>query len=216
MKTRTFMISMLGWVGLLVPAYATTSFYNGTAGNAQFSTDTVGYIFQTIDFTTGMLGSLPYTDALTGVTFADQNGDSSQLAITTSCANGCSATGGLRVNSGFFLTIVVPANFTAFSFDLVTLNSGAAVTVSSTNPSSNQGFNTNSNPNFIFFGVTSDVQVLGFQISGAPNTIEIDNFMVGEATPEGRSGLLLGTGLVLLGWLKRGMRLRTVGRSARS
>jgi hypothetical protein len=209
------MISVLG-LAATIPVSATTSFYNGTAGNTQFNSATVGEVFQTINFSGDSVGASPITDALTGVQFSDINGQSSDLRIVNSCGNDCTTNGGIQVTSGFTLNILVPANYAAFSFDIVTVSTGASVNVSSSTPSSFTGFNTNASPNFIFFGVTTDVQVQGFELTGANNVIEIDNFTVGaaaSATPEVRSMFLFGSGLLVIGLLKRRMHAPPAARS---
>jgi hypothetical protein len=122
----------------------------------------------------------------------------------------------LKLSSGFAMELQVPATYSAYWFDIVTVNSGGTVNESSSSPSSFNSFPTNGSVGTpIFFGIVTDTAVSGLQLgAGTSGGVEIDNFNVGAAsggggggggseTPEATTMLTIGTGLILLHALRR-------------
>jgi hypothetical protein len=196
MVCRTIFVPVLG-LALAGMACATTTFYTS---QSLFNTATAGMTFTTIsDLASSELSSgAPLTDPSTGVVFSDQTGNSGDLSVIN--------TGELKVSSGFSLGIEVPSTYTAYWFDIVTVNSGGTVNESSSSPSSSDSFTTAGTP--VFFGIVTDTAVTGLQLAGSSG-IEIDNFNVAssgssDSAPEGATMMMIGGGLILL----RALRVR--------
>jgi hypothetical protein len=193
MSLRRFAIPILG-LAVAGIASATTTFYTNQSA---FNAGTAGLSFQTANFAGDTFGLGGVIDTPTGFTFQDQNGGSSELT----CPNSCSDAGALKVTSGFQLNILQPPGATAFWFDILTVNNGASVNVSSSSPSSFTPFTTTGAAGTpFFFGVVTDTSIAGLQITGSPGNVEFDNFnnAGSTATPEAGTITLMGGGLTLL------------------
>jgi hypothetical protein len=228
MKARTFMISMLGWAGMLIPAHATISYYNGITGNTQFNTSvTLAGLTQSASETFGgalgsfTAGNTEYDDTATGIKFFDFRSDG--ITPDTFLLSGTTLEQHI---GGDLLEIILPVNVFAFGANLAFVGASFANVCIEAGVTSFDGNCSAPNQNPLWFsgtefvGVTSDTAFNTMWIgpmSGFP-LLEIANFSddIGASTPEGQSLILVGTGLVGVGLLKRRMRSPSVERSAQS
>jgi hypothetical protein len=194
MSYRKLFVPVLG-LALAGMAGATTTFYTS---QSLFNAATTGMTFQTISDLTASLtsNSAPLTDPSTGVMFTDQSdATSANLSVIDPST--------LKLTSGFSMNLDVPATYTAYWFDIETVNGGGTVTVSSSSPSSNTPFTTPSPAGTLtFFGIVTDTAVSGLQLAGSGG-IEITNFNVAgaaaeSASPEGSTLMMIGGGLIAL------------------
>lgn len=191
---------------MLVPGLASNSFYtNGT--QPTFNSLVSGLTETPIDFLTLTPVSNGLEDIATGVIFQDQNGLSSGIQVISSCTSACTDGGMQTITANnFFIDVVVPATYTAISFNVLynaAHGTGDSLSIAATGFSS-QPVTTTTAPQFI--GAVTASGISGLAIGGASQqTFEIDDFAVYSetATPEGSTLLLLGAGLILIGLVRR-------------
>jgi hypothetical protein len=223
MFTRDVLISIVALAGLAAPAHATITYTycdsgcNDNTGTKSYTDwrsapGATGLAFSSpITFLSGGLnGSGVYTDAGTGTVFTAYNGsnvDTGVAVLGTALAQGNNGS-----STGF--EIKFPANTYAFAAII-----GACGSAACNNPifalyTVGQGNHTSFGTNYSltvptggpaqFFGIVSDTPLdyLFISSAGSYPKIGIDSFEVGQ-TPEISTFLLIGSGLVLMRFLRR-------------
>ena len=206
MTFRRMSLFILGLAGMAGPGVASNSFYTN-ATQPSFNSLVTGLTETPIDFLTLTTVANGLEDLGTGVIFQDQSSGSAGIQAISSCTTSC-PDGGMQTlpPSNFSLNIIVPATYTAISFEVLynaAHGTGNSVTVSATGFSS-QGVTTATSPQFI--GAVTLSGISGLSLGGLPQTFEIDDFNVysqGSSTPEGSTLFLLGAGLILIGLVRR-------------
>lgn len=221
MKHRVLLISMLGLAGLMEPARATMSFYLGAGASGNYDSAVLlaglspngPYSFSGVNLETNVATNDEYADPVSGVNFfafANSGGNpGAASSFTVSSAH-------LIASNQAFIEIALPANVFAFGFN-ITVPSGFGIFCGSVgSPNCDNQFVVTSSSDTEFFGVVSSTAISTVWISANSGIPDLVNFedATGTTTPEVRTALLLGAGLVVLGFLKRGMRQRGVVRSA--
>ena len=211
MTFRKCLIFILGFAGAVVPGRASLSFYTNSSQSA-FNSAISGVTPTTIDLLTLTTTSGGLLDTATGLTFQDQNGAASELSVLSSCTSTCTD-GGLKTISGFEINIVVPATYTAISFQILNSGSpGASISVNATRFTSYSGLTASSST---FIGAVDASGISGLYITGNSGSFEIDNVTAysqttGGAVAERSTFFLFGGGLILLGLLGRFQRASTL------
>jgi hypothetical protein len=217
MLTRDILISLLALAGLAVPAHATVSYCNSGCSNSNsgmtFSTfDAVAATFgnansSPITFVSGGLnGSGIYTDSgtLTGFTGYNNNVQDALQIISTSLGQSVNgANTGIQIN--------LPANTYAFAMMISTVSGFGS-------PWVEIGDRTLTNSNFSivvpadgtpqFFGIISSTPLNSLFLGNLGNfdgKVDIKSFEVGgpAPTPEISTFLLIGSGLIMMRFLRR-------------
>jgi hypothetical protein len=216
MKIRNLIVPILG---LGIPALANTSYFTGTGANTAYNNAVVAaslspngpYTFSGANI---INSNTEYADP-TGVDFfAFQNNNSASPG--SALTFGISGTTLTTLSGTGSIEITLPANIFAVGF---TLTSNGLSQLCGNVDSTDSGC---SNPALIanssdteFIGIVSTTAIstiwIGRNVGGPPYIVNFSD-ATGSTTPEGRSLLLLGSGLVLIGLLKR--RQRGAGRSA--
>jgi len=216
---------MLGLAAMVIPARATLSYYNGTSGNTQYNSAVVTAgltpsLLETFGLGTGSFtaGNTEYDDNATGIKFfgflSDGVTADDFLLFGTELE---------QHHGGDLLKIVLPANVFAFGADLGFTSASfgdICFSVGTFNPgcSGNQNAIWTSGNEFI--GVTSDTAFTVVWVGPIvfnPILLLADfEDATGAAAPETKTVLTLGTGLVLLGLIKRGIRRRAAALSGQS
>jgi len=207
----TLILALAVWVA---PAYATIQFSYCTTGCSstggsypawQTAPGSAGLVFSMspLTFAAGGLNSGVFTDT-SGTVFTGYNGASTNpLTVTgTSLANTIGGTG-----TGIDITL--PANTYAIAF-MISVVSGFGSPVVELNDRILNNANyqiiipNSSSPQF--FGILSNVPLSSLFVgnNGAGGAVQFNSFELGQAspTPEGSSLLLIGSGLVLFGFLR--------------
>ncbi|MGH9207864.1 MAG: hypothetical protein ACRD1G_15125, partial [Acidimicrobiales bacterium] len=112
-----------------------------------------------------------------------------------------------------YITVTLPANTTAVGFDVMTDPAAQGVTVTlGGGLGTFSGIVTQNNPTEQFWGVTTSTAIASLQVQdpAAGSSIILDNFQYGQSTAldappvaEAMTSILLGSGLLMLGGLKR-------------
>jgi hypothetical protein len=225
MFTRDILISILALAGLAAQARAAITYTycdascsdnSGTKGYTDWRSapGATGLAFSSpITFVSGGLSGGIYTDAGTGAVITAYNGsniDSLAAVFGTALAQGNNGS-----NTGF--EIKLPANTYAFSaiigacgtsvcnnpiFALYAVGQGDHTSYATT-----YGLTVPTGGSAQFFGIVSDTPLsyLFISSSGSYPKIGIDSFEIGQAapTPEISTFLLIGSGLVLMRFLRR-------------
>ena len=227
MTTRDVLMSIVALAGFAIPARATITYTYCTSScsdNTGTKTYTdwrlapgaTGLAFSNpITFiSSGLSGSGIYTDALTGTVFTGYSGSNvdGQVAILSGSVL---AQGNNGVNTGF--EIKLPPNTYAFAAIIGSCGGGICTNTSFGLYAVGQGDHTSYATSYgitvpgggpaQFFGIVSDTPLSYLFISSANNypKIGINSFEVGEAspTPEVSTFLLIGSGLVVMRFLRR-------------
>lgn len=226
MFTRDILISIAALAGLAAPVRATITYTycdSGCIDNTGTKSYTdwrsapgaTGLAFSSLTtFVSGGLnGSGVYTDAGTGTVFTGYSGsnvDGQVAVLGTALAQGNNGS-----NTGF--EIKLPANTYAFAAIIGSCSSGlcnnAGFAIYAVGQGDHTSFGTNCGLTVPgggpaqFFGIVSDTPLSYLFISSSVNypKIGIDSFEVGQAapTPEVSTFLLIGSGLVLMRFLRR-------------
>jgi hypothetical protein len=204
-----------------VPATATLTTYcvpgpycsGGSNSNAssEFSTATSSDTFSDINVTQGSLGD-SYTDS-SGLIFSDSLG-----LLGTSNPSGWptgTAIAGSSGSNGTTLTVTLPSSVDAIEF-YVGMQDFSNFTISVTDNSGgtfSSGWFAQTNVSVPqFFGVTTDSYFTSFTITSqaSPDKITLDDIMIGSSgasdpspAPEATTLLLVGTGMFLMGYIRR-------------
>ena len=229
---------MLGLAGMIVPARASMSFYNGTSTNSQFNSDALGAAISlnALEFfsAAGFTGSpMVFTDS-NGIEFLGFSLSGSGASATNGAQNDVTSSGTAlqQTSAGGMVEITnLPANTFAFGFNIVApvgsiLGFCMGVNHASFNASGfcDDTFGLTSNSDVEFIGVISTVPVTSLWIGpGAGNFFDSEKFNLnsfqfgteGAAAPEPGPLALLGGGLVAIGLLKRGLPKQVAGSFAR-
>jgi len=211
----TFLVPLLA--ALAAPTYASIAYTScssgctttsGTYSSWQSATGSAGLTFSTSPntFTAGNLSSGVYLDP-TGIVFTGYSGVSS---IDT----GMAVSGGSLLQSisgaGTGIQLDLPANTYAFAAEITAFN-GALSTYAGpgTHGAPNTNFNVYipSGGTVEFFAIISDTPIASIFIGplGSGGRLQLNDFEIGQEspTPELSSVSLIGSGLVLLGFLRR-------------
>ena len=221
MSTRDVLISIVALAGLAAPAHATIAYCNSGCGASNSNSGMTFSAFDAVAATFGNTNSAPitfvggldvngaYHDA-TLTTFVGYNNnvqDSLQI-ITASLAQTASGT-----NTG--IQITMPANTYTFAMFVTTVSGGGGPYVEVgdrilSNANYSLGVPTDGTPQF--FGLISSTPISSLFLGNLSNfdgKVKINSFEVGgpapvdTATPEVSTFLLIGSGLVLMRFLRR-------------
>lgn len=217
MTTRLFAILILALAAWVTPASAAIQYSycsSGCSDNTGTGTYAVwqsapgsaglSFFMSPLTFAPGGLGSGVFTDT-SGTVFTGYNGASTNaLTVTgTSLAQTVSGTG-----TG--IDISLPADTYAIAFSITTvLGFGSPMVELNDRILNNANYQilipNSSSPQF--FGILSNVPLTSLFVGnqGAGGAVQFNSFELGQAspTPEGSSLLLMGSGLLLLGFLRR-------------
>ncbi len=226
MKTRLFLFSMLGLAA--IPARATMNYYNGTSGNTQYSNlITMDNLVASSLETIGTNGSLvnsnhEYDDTTTGIKIYSYQSNGTTLDTFS-----ISLPPLTTHNGGDLIKIVLPANVFAFEVSISFTNApGADVCfeAASTFSSSCSGNQTASlaSGTPTFFGVVSDTAITTIWIGESNQDSFTPEYQIkntfsdatGAPTPEGRTLLMFGSGLMTIGMIRFRGRRRPAGLSS--
>src|SRR5579863_571909 len=222
MTTRGVLMSIVALAGLAVPAHATIAFVycndtthctsNSGMTFSSFGTTAGGLgdtMSSAITFVSGGLSGTPaiYVDAGTGTSFAGYSNATTQNSlqiIGTSLAQTINGS-----NSGIQVTL--PANTYAFAMFVSTVSGfGSPYVELGDRIVSNSNYNLviPSSSTSVFFGIVSNTPLSSLfigNLGGSDGAVEIQSFETGgpAATPEVSTFLLIGTGLVLMRFLRR-------------
>ena len=222
MTTRDVLMSIVALAGFAVPAHATIAFVY--CNDTSHCTSNSGMTFSTFGTAAGGLGdtmSSPitfvsaglsgtpaiYVDASTGTIFAGYSNATTQNSVqifgSTSLAQTING-----ANSGIQVTL--PANTYAFAMFVSTVSSfgNPLVELGDRNVSnSNYGLAIPNNSTSVFFGIISSTPLSSLFIGNLGNDgpVEINSFETGgpAPTPEVSTFLSIGTGLVVMRFLRR-------------
>jgi hypothetical protein len=206
MFTRKYLVAALILGGCSVPAFATLTTYSSMA---TFQSATATDTFSNIAFAQGNLGT---STTVGDVTFSTSGTSLNGALNFTGWPTGTtepSLVSGAGINT---LTITLPSDVTAIDFydgphdfSLFTI----AITDSDGGTYSNGAlFQTGSIANPLFFGVTTTGSFTSFTITtqASVDTMTLDDVQTGEGqsqTPEVETLLLVGTGLLGMGYFRR-------------
>jgi hypothetical protein len=206
--------------GLAVPAHATISYCNTGCSSSNtgvtfssFGTAASGLgdtMSSAITFVSGGLSGSPaiYGDAGTGTTFAGYSNATTQNSLQILGTSLAQTING--ANSGIQVTL--PANTYAFAMFVSTVSSFGSpfVELGDRNVSnSNYSLVIANSSTSVFFGIISDTPLSSLFIGNLGNdgAVKINSFETGgpadTATPEVSTFLLIGSGLVLMRFLRR-------------
>jgi hypothetical protein len=229
--TRDVLISIVTLVGLAAPAHATLTYcnsgcttFNNNSGMTYttFGATAVGLgdaMSSPITFVSGGLdGSGVYTDAGTGTVFTGFNGTTAEALILSGTSLAQTGTNGNGGNTnGRSIQIVLPANTYAFAM-FVSSTSGFAgpwvELVSSpsdfNNSNGNYNMSISSSSDSQFFGIISNTAISSIfigDLQASQSPVRIQSFEEGgpadASTPEVSTFLSIGSGLILMRFLRR-------------
>lgn len=213
----TFLVLLLAT--LAAPTYATIvytscssgcSATNGTYSSWQSAPGSSGLSFSTLPntFAPGNLSGGVYTDP-TGTVFTGYNGVNIDTLMSISGSSLLQSVGG----TGDGIEIILPANTYAIAFSITTLvGFGSPMVELGDHNLSNSNYqivipSPGGASNTQFFAITSTTPLTELFIGslGSGGRLQINNFELGEEspTPELSSVSLMGSGLLLLGLLRR-------------
>jgi hypothetical protein len=221
MRIRIFAISMLGMAGLVVPAHASLTFFNGTLpATSQISSynalaDPLIYQMQGMfTFLSADVSGSPavYNDPNTGAEFFGFKLSGSNSGAATSLAVSSAALVQATAGQGGIIEVTnLPAETFAFAADITTTTASGGFCIevnhSSYNTSSNcdDVFAVSSPSNTQFIGVVSTVPITSIWFGpDSPSSVatEVVKFEIGDV-PEVSTFALIGSGLIFLGALRR-------------
>jgi len=219
MFTRDVLISVVAPAGLAAPAHATITYCNSGCSNSNtgvtftsFGTTAAGLgdtMTSPITFVSGGLSGTPaiYVDAGTGASFAGYSNATTQNSLQiVGTSLGQTANG---TNSG--IQVTMPANTYAFAMMISTVSGFGSpwVEIGDRNLSnSNYSIAVPADGTPQFFCIISSTPISSLFLGNLGNfdgKVEIQSFETGgpAPTPEVSTFLLIGTGLVLMRFLRR-------------
>jgi hypothetical protein len=220
MTTRDVLMSIVALAGLAIPAQATITYSSCNSGCSNINTGVTFTTFGTtatglgdtmssaITFVSGGLSGTPaiYVDAGTGTTFAGYSNATTQNSLQILGTSLAQTING--ANSGIQVTL--PANTYAFAVFVSTVSSFGSPFVELGDrivSNSNYSLVIPNNSTSVFFGIISDTPISNLFIGNLGNdgAVKIQSFEIGgpAPTPEVSTFLLIGTGLVLMRFLRR-------------
>jgi hypothetical protein len=229
MTTRDVLISIVALAGLAAPAHASITYSSCNSGCSNSNTGVTFTTFGTtasgfgdtmsspITFVSGGLSGTPaiYVDGGTLTEFDGFNGTTPNAVTVTGTTLAQTSGSGPGATS---IQVKLPANTYAFAAFISVVSGGAGPYVELVNSASN--FNSG-NANYslstsagtgTFFGVVSDTPIsslfIGNVFSNSGAAVVIQSFETGgpaapASTPEVSTFLLIGSGLVLMRFLRR-------------
>lgn len=195
-----------------IPAFATLQTYTSLTS---FDTATGGDTFTNIAFAQGNLGTSTTVD---GVVFSTSGASLTGEASPSGWPTGPTEPALASSEGGNTLTITLPAGAGAVDFYFGPLDyTGLQLTIAD-NAGGNFTTDALTQPNMttpVFFGVTTTGNFTSFTIQSFsnPDMTTLDNLQFGQSdmsqTPEVATFLLVGTGLLLMGYFRRRRLART-------
>lgn len=223
MFTRDVLISIMALAGLATPARATITYCNSGCSNSNsgvtfttFGTAAGGLgdtMSSPITFVSGGLSGSPaiYVDGGTGTTFAGYSNATTQNDLTVTGTALAQTING--ANSGIQVTL--PANTYAFAMFLSTVSGFGSPYLELNDrivSHSNYSLTVPDSSTSVFFGIVSNTPLTSLFLGnlGSGGNVEIQSFETGgpAPTPEISTFLLIGSGLVLMRFLRRRQRRR--------
>ena len=212
MVSNKFLISALVLMAAVIPASASTVTYCNGFGCDQLAAAFSGAT-GSLNFGSGFLTFSPGNLTGSALEYDDPTGTSFFGFLNTSTTDIMSVTGGsLQLGTnGDLVEITLPANVYAFAAN-IHVNAGTGnycLEPSSTfNTSSNCNATISLSTTSAFFGVvsTSPIPTIWIGPSGPASKLVVDSFEEGTqaaATPDPATLVLIGSGLISLGWLRR-------------
>jgi hypothetical protein len=211
-SSQKFLISVLALVCCVVPASASLVTYCSlgacTDASSGFASATSDDTFQNIVASTGNLGT-SFTDD--GVLFANPAGMTGISSLGGAWPAGVTIVAN-ATSSGNTITLTLPAGVSAIEFYVGPQDYsdfGIAVTDSLGGNFNYQAFETNPTTTPVFFGVTSTGTLTSVTVTSfsPPDKITLDDVSFGgddaSPTPEAATLLLVATGLVAMGYMRR-------------
>jgi hypothetical protein len=208
---RIYLVVLAALALAAVPAEAVTTYHTSPGS---FATAAGGLVFSPpsydfSEFTPGTLGMTVIDVGGSGVTF-------------TSSAGNLDITGGASLLGfpGSRIDITFAPDVRAFAMNFTILSGSSGVCVDATGPNVCDYNPFVTAPTTVFWGVVSDAALTGIslraQLSGARPVITgfQSGVQASSEVPEGRSLLLMGTGLIMVGLLRRFRRDRPVKSAA--
>jgi hypothetical protein len=207
---------VLALAALAAPAFATITYTSCSSGCGsttgtytvwQTAPGSAGLTFSIspATFASGNLVSGVYTDG-TGTVLTGYSGASIDTLMSVSGTSLLQSVGG----GGAGIEIQLPANTYAFAMQITTLSGFGSPVVELGDHNlnnANYGIVIPSGGSVQFFGIISDTPLPTLFVgqSGSGGHLQINNFEIGQEspTPEASSVALIGSGLVLLGLLRR-------------
>jgi hypothetical protein len=225
MTTRDVLISIVALAGLAAPAHATITYSSCNSGCSNSNTSVTFSSFGTtaagfgdtmsspITFVSGGLSGAPaiYVDGGTSTTFAGYSNATTQNDLTVTGTALAQTING--ANSGIQVTL--PANTYAFAMFLSTVSGFGSPYVELNDrivSHSNYSLTVPNSSTSVFFGIVSDTPITSLFLGNLGNIdgkVEIQSFETGgpaptdTSTPEVSTFLLIGSGLVLMRFLRR-------------
>jgi hypothetical protein len=223
MFVKKFLISVLVIGCCAIPASAAMVGYCSASTpcvpSAGFAAATAGDTFQNITVSAGSLGT-NFLDA-SGADFSDPAGLTGVLSLAGWPAGGA-IVAGTGINS---ITITLPTAVNAVEFYAGAQDySNFTITVDDGSGPYANGYLTGTPTSGAFFGITTTASFTSFTITGQStiDKLTLDDISIGSAgssdvspTPEAATLLLVGTGLFMMGYLRRRMP-RRIGLQAAS
>jgi hypothetical protein len=219
MKFQKLSISVLVLGAACAPASATTIYCsNGCSSNntAAFNSATTSFSFPNAPILfSNASGGPEYTDPVSLTEFTEYL--SPGTSIDTNGFDGFSGIGNLKTDvGGDLIEVTLPANVYAFGANLQTPSGAATVCIEPTSTPGSANCNatvaTTGSSDTEFIGVVSATPITTVWLAPGQNstTIQLDNFEIGEQseappadTPEIATMLMIGTGLISLGVMRR-------------
>jgi hypothetical protein len=193
MLKRRFLVLQTAWILAAATASATTTY----SSQSSLESSNPDLTFTAIDLTAFIGQSLLSSITVGGVTFSGAGSTTFSVPNATT----------LTMDVGGTLNVTLPANARAFGSNIANIGS-TTLTISFTGDGTPYSDGPNVVPSTIFFGArvtTSFTTSIGY--TTGLGKISLSNFEIGtmtaEESPEGRTMLLLGTGLVALRFLRR-------------
>ena len=208
MLAQRFLITAVIAVCSSIPAFATLQTYSSLSS---FQTATSTDTFSNLTFVDGSLGTSTTVDGVVfSTTAAGLTGSASPSGWPTGASDPALVSS--AHNGGSTLTVSIPSGVNAVDFyvgpqDFV--NFTISVTDDAGGTFTSNAFIQSALTNPVFFGVTTTGNFTSFQIItfANPDMATLDDVQIGQAdvapTPEAATLLLVGTGLLGMGYFKR-------------
>jgi hypothetical protein len=192
----------LAVLGCAVPASADVVGYTSQTNFGDVTTEDT---FSNISFTQGNLGD-SFSDM--GVFFSSSGAlmGTTSTALTSSFGGSWPSGTALEVtNQNDSLSITLPASVNAVSFEVGSSDYSITVSVTDNGGGSPDSYTFNGADLTVFLGVATDASFTTFTVTDSDNggKVAIDNMEIGQETPEVATFLLVGSGLLGMGLMRR-------------